>query len=141
MFGYLRILGMVVSLLVLFVISACAVSTAGEVLAGAGEDGKQIQLKPGQALLVRLESNITTGYSWAIASLDGDALRSSGEPEYEAPAGGTNQRVGAGGSQVFRFQAASAGTATLQLAYRRPWEKDTPPVRTYHLTVVVAPNK
>lgn len=140
MIACLRILGMVFSLLVLLKTSAFAISGAGEILAGAGEDGKRIQLSPGQTLVVRLESNKTTGYSWAIAQLDGEALRSSGEPEYQAPDRGATPRLGAGGSQVFRFQAAKAGTSDLQLVYHRPWQKDTPPERTYHLTVVVTPD-
>ena len=132
----LKVVWIVISLLVLLLSAGCAGSNPSEVQAGAGEDNQQIQLKAGQTLVVRLESNITTGYSWEIAKLDG-VLRSSGEPEYQAPEASSAQRVGAGGSQVFRFQASGAGSADLQLAYRRPWEKDTPPARTYHLTVIV----
>jgi len=38
---------------------------------------------------------------------------------------------------TLRFEAASAGRTELELAYRRPWEKNVPPIETFKLTVVV----
>jgi inhibitor of cysteine peptidase len=136
MIVHVKVVWFVISLLVVLVSAGCTGFNPGEVQAGAAEENQQIQLKLSQTLVVRLDANITTGYSWEIVKLDG-MLRSSGEPEYQAPESGSPPRVGAGGSQVFRFQATGAGSADLQLAYRRPWEKDTPPARTYHLTVIV----
>jgi len=39
------------------------------------------------------------------------------------------------------FQAQAAGTSELELHYKRPFEKDTPPAKTYKLTIQVVDPK
>jgi predicted secreted protein len=38
---------------------------------------------------------------------------------------------------VFRFTAEAAGKVDLELIYKRPFEKDKPPARTYKLAVEI----
>jgi inhibitor of cysteine peptidase len=84
------------------------------------DNGSQVNLRPGQNLIVELAANPTTGYEWALAA-DPDAavLKVLGH-EYKAPA---SSRVGAGGTDTWRFQAAGSGQVTLKLVYRRPWDE------------------
>jgi inhibitor of cysteine peptidase len=96
--------------------------------------GKSITLAVGQELTLSLESNVTTGFAWEVAGLNTAVLEQVGEPEYKAPQSGL---VGAGGVQLFRFKAKAAGQAELKLNYRRAWEKDVPPAKTFTVTVVV----
>jgi predicted secreted protein len=42
-----------------------------------------------------------------------------------------------GGVFVATFKAMRAGKATVRMGYRRPWEKDTPPVETFAVTIEV----
>ena len=56
---------------------------------------------------------------------------------YDAPDALKTPLVGAGGNETFRFTASAAGTTTLSLEYRRPWETDQPAAQTYTLQVVV----
>ncbi len=105
-----------------------------EVKATIDDAGREMQLKKGQTLVVTLEGNPTTGYSWEVAEpLDEQVLRLTGEPEFKAE----SEALGAGGVQILRFEAVNAGTMTLKLVYHRPWEEGVEPLETYSLQVVV----
>jgi inhibitor of cysteine peptidase len=118
-------------------INASGASGDNEVAAGIAQDGQQVELNQGQVLVVTLASNPTTGYSWAVAAVDPALLAQAGDPVYNAPDEQKTPLVGAGGSETLRFTASAAGTTTLRLEYRRPWEKDQPAAQTYTLQVVV----
>ena len=139
----IRILCSIILLAALFALAGCSAlnadgaSGANEVAAGIAEDGKQIELRQGQVLVITLASNPTTGYSWAAAAVDTALLAQAGDPVYRGPDDQQTPLVGAGGSETFRFTASAAGSTTLRLEYRRPWEKDQPAAQTYTLQVVV----
>jgi len=120
-------------LLALTVATGCSPQQQ-EVKASLDDDGREKQLKKGQTLVVTLEGNPTTGYSWEVAEpLDEQVLRQAGEPEFKSE----SDALGAGGVQVLRFEAVNAGKITLKLVYHRPWEKDVEPLETYSIQVVV----
>lgn len=127
------------SVLLLTLLVALTVATGcspqqQEVKASIGDNGREMQLKKGQPLVVTLEANPTTGYSWEVAEpLDEQVLRQVGEPEFKAE----SDLVGAGGVQILRFEALNAGQTALKLAYRRSWEKDVEPLNTFSIQVVV----
>ena len=105
-----------------------------EVKASIDDNGSEKQLKKGQTLVVTLEGNPTTGYSWEMAEpLDEQVLRQVGEPEFKAE----SDLVGAAGVQILRFEAVNAGKTTLKLVYHRPWEEGVDPLETYSIQVVV----
>ena len=105
-----------------------------EVKVTIDDAGREMQLKKGQPLVITLEGNPTTGYSWEVAEpLDEQVLRQAGEPEFKTE----SEALGAGGVQILRFEAVNAGTITLKLVYHRPWEKDVEPLETYSIQVVV----
>ena len=128
-FGFVALLTLIVALTL-----ATACSPQQEVKASIADDGREKQLKKGQTLVVTLEGNPTTGYSWEVAGpLDEQVLRQAGEPEFQQE----SDLVGAGGVQILRFEAVNAGKMTLKLIYHRPWEKDVEPLETYSIQVVV----
>ena len=139
----LKTLLIIVLLAALFVLPGCAVlnasgaSDAKEVAVGLAEDGKQVELRPGQVLVVTLDSNVTTGYSWTVAANDNTVLAAAGDPVYNGPEDQKPLVVGAGGTETFRFTASAAGSTTLRLEYHRPWEVDQPAAQAYTLQVVV----
>lgn len=100
-------------------------------------NGTQKELTRDQVLCITLESNPTTGYSWQVAEIDKAILRQVGDAEYKSSASGNPPVVGAGGTETFRFETVSAGNTTLKLVYRRPWEKDAPPLKTYTVQIAV----
>ena len=114
--------------------SASAKAAADTVTLTEQDNGKDIDLTTGQTLVVKLKSNQSTGYSWAVA----------GEPAplklqkstYRKPSGSGN-KVGTTGAQVLQFNATSAGMATLNLVYRRSWEYNAPPAQKFGVRVNV----
>jgi inhibitor of cysteine peptidase len=100
----------------------------------ASDADKPIQVSVGQTLQVRLASNPTTGYSWNVQQTPPELeLEHSA---YTADAQGKNL-PGSGGYQTIEFAAKFAGTPELKLEYRRPWEKDVAPAKTFSVTVTV----
>jgi inhibitor of cysteine peptidase len=89
-----------------------------ELTVSSENEGAAVDLQSGDELVVRLQSNPSTGYAWSVASLDTQALTPLATAEYE----GSPQLLGAPVTQVLRFAPRSAGTSNLSLVYRRPWE-------------------
>lgn len=98
----------------------------------AADDGSAVVLAEGDTLIVRLEGNPTTGYSWEIDELDQTVLRLQGEPGYEAE----SDLIGSGGMFTFTFEAAGEGETDLVLVYHRPWEENDP-IETFSVMVDV----
>lgn len=84
----------------------------------AKDNGREVDLR-GQQLVLRLESNPSTGYGWYIEELDESILRLAGPPEWVPSVPGL---LGAEGTQVLRFVGVRRGQTGLKLRYRRPWE-------------------
>jgi inhibitor of cysteine peptidase len=98
--------------------------------------GASIEVEVGQEFVIALESSPTTGYRWQfIDPLDGEILELM-RSEYRGPEDG---RIGAGGEEVLTFRAISQGQTRISLGYRRPWERDVPPLKTRTFDVVVRP--
>lgn len=76
-------------------------------------------------LLVVLDENATTGYSWTSA-IEGSTLALYAEKSISAeeayPTEDAN-RVGAEGSHLFSFKGMAAGDGTIALSYERSWEQ------------------
>jgi len=105
-----------------------------EITLGAKDNGTQIELEQGQTLAIALDSNPTTGYSWARdPAKAGDVLVQVGEAEYKSQ----SKLVGGGGIETLRYRADAPGKTTLTLIYRRPWEEGAKPAQTYTLEVSV----
>jgi inhibitor of cysteine peptidase len=97
------------------------------------DSGKMIQLNSGDTFAAQLPENPTTGYRWAIQSIDNKVLELQ-TSEYSLAA---NSGMGGGGQHVFTFRAKAAGTATLQLKEWRDWEGDASITRRFNLMVQV----
>lgn len=104
-------------------------------LTGA-DNGRTIEIPRGTDLLVSLESNRTTGYSWTQSGALTGPLASAGEPIYvTAPA--STGALGVGGIETWRFRSVAPGEQRLTFEYRRPFEKELAPARTVTIDVRV----
>jgi predicted secreted protein len=101
------------------------------------DDGGQIELELGTLLVVTLESNPSTGYRWEVTENNDSVLKQFGQTEYKPAETSEPPLVGAGGWEIFRFKAVSAGHTTLELVYRRPWE-DAEPLKIFSIQVTVS---
>jgi inhibitor of cysteine peptidase len=126
---------LVLTLLIGAVVAGCG-STSSNVLLGADDNGSKITLTRGQIVAITLESNPTTGFGWQVIPSSDKVLVQLGEAEFkESPR--SRDMVGVGGVETLRFEAKNAGQTTLELAYRRPWEKDAKPVETFSVQITV----
>lgn len=118
------------------------------VLISAADAGKTRQAEVGQIIAIDLKGNPTTGYGWAVESIDGQAVRQANEiifhePNKDVPPAETGEKkiVGAGGIFHATFRAVKEGKATVKMVYSRPWEKDKEPAKTFTVTLDVKPAK
>ena len=115
--------------------SAPAAPTPQEIRLTEDNNGCLAELGEDQILVISLESNPSTGYSWEAAEMNKDMLRQVGQAEFEQMA----PLLGAPEKQTLRFRLVGEGQSTLKLVYRRPWEKDVEPAREYSIQVVGQP--
>lgn len=95
-------------------------------------DGREVTLGVGEVVALSLAENPTTGFRWDFAVKPEPActlVKSTFERATGSP--------GKGGTHRWRFQAVHPGSGEIELEYRRPWEKETPPSQTFKLTVRV----
>jgi inhibitor of cysteine peptidase len=101
------------------------------------DNGKTVTITKGQSLLLKLQSNPTTGYKWAVASTD----RTFGYPASETFLKNGDGAVGSGGIQRFTWKTKSpldmVGSHKVKLEYKRSWETNVAPAKTFNFTVKV----
>jgi inhibitor of cysteine peptidase len=94
-----------------------------------------IQVIIGQDFTLTLESNHTTGYRWQLAKpLDDAVVKYVGSQYREAHSG----RPGAGGEELWTFQAVGRGRTQIAMHYIRPWERNVPSAKQTAFVIVVA---
>ena len=126
-------------LLALATLSCAAPGTSGqaaqppEITVDQGAAGSTVSLRQGQRLAVFLPGNPTTGFLWELEPGTEPVLVLQGEPHF-APAG---TALGSGGVYRFTFQAVRPGSVPVRIIYRRPFEKNAAPARSFEVTVVV----
>jgi inhibitor of cysteine peptidase len=100
-------------------------------------NGRTVNLAAGQLLEISLGENPTTGYRWRLVEA-ATATHSSKcvlvKDLYEP---GHARVAGQGGTHRWQFQAAESGACTLELEYRRSWQKGVSPERTFRIHVEI----
>lgn len=119
----------IVVVLMALLLSSCTKS----VKVDSSMNGETLTLEKGQTLVLKLNANPTTGYDWEITSLDSAILSQQGVVDYKAD----SMLTGSGGVDSWTFKAVESGSTHLVLVYHRSWEKDTPPLETFELNIVV----
>lgn len=95
------------------------------------DSGGRAAARVGEAIVVTLPENPTTGYRWA-ADVDTAQLQLA-DDQFE---GSTTPR-GAGGTRRLTFTASGPGTVHLRLVKKRSWEKEG--VEHFEVDLEVAP--
>lgn len=96
------------------------------------DNGRTIRARVGDSIALRLPEVAGSGYTWSPISFDDKILELTGSTT--EPAGA----LGGSGLHDFTFRAASPGTTSLQLAYRRSWEASTGQEQSFSVTIEVA---
>jgi inhibitor of cysteine peptidase len=111
----------------------------GKLLSYQENPGKEnlndrLEVTVGQEFSITLASNATTGYHWQLTLPLDEAVVKLVANEYKSP---ETMALGAGGQEIWTFQAMGQGQTVINLKYVRPWEKDVAPVETASYAVNV----
>lgn len=128
-----KILWILFSLLLVSLLTACGKE---EPLVTEKMNGGLLTLVQGQSFILKLHGNPTTGYVWQISSLSPVYLKPVSEVNYQAD----SLLTGSGGTYTYEFTAVKAGTTTLELVYRRPWEENKSPYGTFQISIRIGVN-
>ena len=96
------------------------------------DPARPVRVAVGQAFTLRLDANRTTGYRWQLAKPLDEAIVTLLDVQYREPSVG---RPGAGGEELWTFQAVGQGRTRITLRYVRAWERATRPAKHLIFTV------
>ena len=105
-------------------LTTCLVAGCGTEVKAYTDPQEEIDISPDNefVILIALDSNPTTGYSWQ-ASYD-EAMLELVEETYELGEFAKQGLVGAGGTELFRFKALKKGEVEITMVYKRSWEEE-----------------
>jgi predicted secreted protein len=126
-----RVYKFLTSLAILLILATACSGPQYAVLTSA-ENGKKVVVRSGGQIIIRLDANPSTGYTWEAKGLDTTLFQQVGDAVFASSNPGL---VGSSGNLVLSFQALKPGTSTLTLVYHRPWETGVDPVNTFSVTV------
>ncbi len=100
----------------------------------ATDNNTAINVTTGEFLVVFLEGNPTTGYTWEVEELNEQVLQQVGDivsvPESDL--------MGAPSMQIATFEVVGAGNATIKMVYHQPWLTDVEPADTFTVDVTAS---
>ena len=117
---------------VLLLATACS-SPRSVTLTDASNGGK-VEVRNGGQIIIRLDGNPSTGYTWEAKDLDTTLFNQAGDPVFSSSSPGL---VGSAGTLTLTFNALKAGTSQLTLIYHRPWETGVEAINTFTVTATV----
>jgi inhibitor of cysteine peptidase len=98
------------------------------------DNGKTVNLSTYDPFEIDLSANASTGYSWQILPYDSTVINQVGKPEFKSNNDGA---IGSAGVITFKFKTVGDGQATLKMVYKRKWEENEPPAKTFEMEIVV----
>jgi len=106
------------------VLAVCLMAGCGGAVKAYGDPEQPIDIGINKEfiILIALESNPTTGYSWE-ANYD-ETMLELVEETYELGEYAQQGLVGAGGTELFRFRALESGEIEITMVYKRSWEEE-----------------
>lgn len=94
------------------------------------DNNEHLIVAEGDTLVVKLQSNPSTGYSWSVAENTVLVLK----PEGDTYVRGAN-RPGASGTQQFTFKVVGAGEVSLRMLYQRPFQRSVQAGKTWQMFI------
>jgi inhibitor of cysteine peptidase len=117
---------------VLLLVTAC--SSPKSVTLTSTNNGGKVEVQVGGQIIIKLDGNPSTGYTWEAKDLYATLFKQVGDPVFSSSSPGL---VGSGGTLTLTFNALKAGASQLTLIYHRPWETGVDPINTFTVTVTV----
>jgi predicted secreted protein len=101
------------------------------------DNGKSIEVLPGETVVVSLQEDAMGGYCWEIDNLDETKLAFIGTKLETLP----GAAIGGGRVRSLSFKVTEPGSARIQLKLKRSWESDKSIADRYSVTVQILPEK
>jgi inhibitor of cysteine peptidase len=120
-------------LLLLITMLVAIRASASMVFVSQDDNGSEFTLERGDALEISVPATSGTGYTWQAQPMTGAIVTQVGDPEFKRD----SAMPGASGNQIFHFARGAVGSGTLELRYRRPWEKNTAPAKVFRIKLIV----
>ncbi|NHZ86790.1 MAG: hypothetical protein GWP19_13100 [Planctomycetia bacterium] len=121
---------LLISIVLLFNLIGCSTTT---IIIKENSQEEKYSLKKGDIVKVILNANPTTGYKWQIENIDTLKIKIV-EETYTANKV-QSDIVGSGGNKIYLFKAISKGNTFIEFEYSRPFEKDLPPKKKFHINL------
>jgi len=99
------------------------------------DNGRSFDVRQGEVIVVRLDSNHSSGFSWALGEDIGAVVKQDGKSVY-ARNTSKSGKILSGGNETWRFRTVGSGRETVKLEYRRSWERNFPD-RTFRFSLTV----
>lgn len=104
-----------------------------EIVVTQSDQGRTVDVRSGDVIVIRMTENLTTGYGWEIESGEGTVVTLA-ESNYVEVAG---KDMGCGGMRVLRFVALAQGNQEVRLQLRRPWDPPNKSIEQFGITIRV----
>jgi inhibitor of cysteine peptidase len=113
---------------------ATACSGPKSVTLTSTNNGGTTEVQVGGQIIIELDGNPSTGYTWEAKDLDATLFKQVGDPIFSSSNPGL---VGSAGTLTLTFNALKAGVSQLTMIYHRPWETGVDPIQTFTVKVTV----
>jgi inhibitor of cysteine peptidase len=117
---------------ILLLATACSVPKS--VTLTSTNNGGTTEVQVGGQIIIELDGNPSTGYTWEAKDLDATLFKQVGDPIFSSSNPGL---VGSAGTLTLTFNALKAGVSQLTMIYHRPWETGVDPIQTFTVKVTV----
>ena len=118
-----RVLWIALGLIIIAGIAGGTVAASGgeskNVATDASYTGKTVIISAGDSLTVTLDSNPTTGFSWALKGIGNESVLGQTGHEFKAAPASNPPLLGAGGKEIWTFKALNKGSSTISMEYIR----------------------
>ena len=121
---------LLISIVLLFSLIGCSTTT---ITIKEDNQKEKYSLRKGDIVEVVLNANPSTGYKWQIVNIDSSKLKIVDETYTSEKV--KRDIVGSGGNKIYLFKAINKGNTAIDLIYSRPFEKDLPPKKKFHLNL------
>lgn len=116
------------------ILTGCA-SLPESVKLSEKDNGQIVHLPEGGSVTIELPCNPSTGYMWTLKGTYDEAVVIMTGDSIEKPE--NNSKVGAPVKKIISFKAVGNGTAGITYEYRRPWETNKTPDKTFEILINV----
>lgn len=98
-------------------------------------EGKNLSIKKGNLMAIKLETNPSAGFRWEIKLDKADEKKIAKVGSSFMMPKSSDQRIGVPGTEILMLAAEESGTCKVTMEYKRPWERL--PLKSFSFTVII----